>query len=313
MQTMVPLYGFGGGGGTGAALTVTAPAGCTVTVSKDGKTKTKTAGEDGVAVFRGLATGQWTVNMTDGVQTAPAKTADITADYAITMSFFSATIHITYPAGSTCKATNGATTLTAPGTSGTWDCVVPNAGTWTIVVVGKPYTDRVEITENKQTEYVDVTGLWLVHDGKVGQYGFSAQLRTQCTYPVTQQDGFVNIKGDRDYTSGVLTNQKVDVTGYSTIEMRVNIGKQGLTSQTHPVFVGVSLVLSNAVGCTSYEIAASAIKAHRNTKETGEQTLMLSVDGMSGEYYIGITLGAADHSGSYTNIASANVRSIRLM
>lgn len=312
MQTTIPLYGFGGGsGGTGASLTVNAPAGCTVTVSKDGKAKTKVAGTDGVTVFKGLATGAWTVSISDGEQTAQ-KSVAITADYSTAITFFAATIHITYPAGSTCKATNGATTLTAPGTSGTWDCVVPNAGTWIIEVVGKPYTDSVEIIENGQTEYADVTGLWLVHDGEVGQYGFSAQLRTECKYPVTQQDGFVNIKGYRDYTSGVLTNQKVDVTGYSTIEMRVNIGKQGLVSQTHPVFVGVSLVLSNAVGCTSYEIAASAIKAHRNTKETGEQTLMLSVDGMSGEYYIGITLGAASASGS-TTVASANVYSIRLM
>ena len=67
MQTMVPLYGFGGGsGGNGAALTVTAPAGATVTVSKDGKSKTKAADLGGVAVFKGLATGQWTLSITDG-------------------------------------------------------------------------------------------------------------------------------------------------------------------------------------------------------------------------------------------------------
>lgn len=86
MQTMVPLYGFGGGGGTGASLTVTAPAGCTVTVSKDGKTKTKTAGADGVAVFRGLATGQWTVTITDGTDTA-TDTVNLVADYTKAMSF----------------------------------------------------------------------------------------------------------------------------------------------------------------------------------------------------------------------------------
>ena len=87
MQTMVPLYGFGGGsGGTGAALTVTAPAGATVTVSKDGKSKTKVAGTDGVAVFKGLSTGDWTLSITDGTQTAQ-KTVTITADYTAAMSF----------------------------------------------------------------------------------------------------------------------------------------------------------------------------------------------------------------------------------
>ena len=86
MQTMVPLYGFGGGGGTGAALTVTAPAGCTVTVSKDGKTKTKVAGADGTAVFKGLATGQWTVTITNGTDTA-TDTVNLVADYTKAMSF----------------------------------------------------------------------------------------------------------------------------------------------------------------------------------------------------------------------------------
>lgn len=61
-------------------------AGCTVTVSKDGKTKTKVAGADGLAVFKGLKSGQWTLTITDGEQTAQ-KTVEITTDYSTVMSF----------------------------------------------------------------------------------------------------------------------------------------------------------------------------------------------------------------------------------
>lgn len=87
MQTTIPLYGFGGGsGGIGAALTVTAPAGATVTVSRDGKHKTKVAGADGVAVFKGLATGAWTVTITDGTDTR-TDTVNLVADYTKEMSF----------------------------------------------------------------------------------------------------------------------------------------------------------------------------------------------------------------------------------
>lgn len=153
MQTMVPLYGFGGCGGTGAALTVTAPAGCTVTVSKDGKTKTKVADSSGLAVFRGLATGEWTVTITDGEQTAQ-KTVTITADYSTAITFFAATIHVTYPAGSTCTATDGVTTLTAPDTSGTWNCVVPNAGTWT-VSLDSGFSETVDVATSGATYTVD--------------------------------------------------------------------------------------------------------------------------------------------------------------
>lgn len=76
----------GGGGGTGATLTVTAPAGCTVSISKDGKAKTKTAGADGLAVFKGLATGTWTVTITNGTDTS-TDTVDLVADYTKEMSF----------------------------------------------------------------------------------------------------------------------------------------------------------------------------------------------------------------------------------
>lgn len=87
MSISVPLYGFGGGSGvSGATLTVTATAGCTVTVSKDGKTKTKTAGTDGLAVFKGLETGTWTVIITNGTETA-TDTVDLVADYTKAMSF----------------------------------------------------------------------------------------------------------------------------------------------------------------------------------------------------------------------------------
>ena len=75
-----------GGGGAGGTLTVTAPAGVTVAVSKDGKTKTKVAGSDGIAVFKGLASGEWMVTITDGIQTATKK-AVITTDYNIVISF----------------------------------------------------------------------------------------------------------------------------------------------------------------------------------------------------------------------------------
>ena len=87
MSISVPLYGFGSGSGvSGATLTVTAPAGCTVTVSKDGKTKTKTAGADGLAVFKGLATGEWTVTIANSTDTY-TDTVDLVADYTKKMSF----------------------------------------------------------------------------------------------------------------------------------------------------------------------------------------------------------------------------------
>lgn len=155
---MIGRTNTGGGSGNSASLTVNAPAGAIVTVSKDGRSKTKVARTDGVAVFKGLVTGQWTLTITDGERTR-SQSITITADYSTTIAFFSATIHVTYPAGSTCTAKNGTTTLTAPNTSGTWDCVVPNAGTWTVECTdGEQSTSgTVTITSDGQTENLTLT------------------------------------------------------------------------------------------------------------------------------------------------------------
>lgn len=169
-----------GGGGTGGTLTVTGVAGSTVTVSNGDKSYTRTLGSDGTATFKGLTSGTWTVTMTDGTQTAEARTVKITSDYTTITAYFAATINVTYPAGSTCTATDGTTTLTAPDATGTWACIVPNAGTWTVSCTDGTYTasDAVSITAGGQTasvelvytlylydsgdECTDVTGGWTV-------------------------------------------------------------------------------------------------------------------------------------------------------
>lgn len=143
----------GGGGGTGGALTVAAPANVTVTVSKDGKTKTKNSGASGVVVFKGLETGTWEITITNGTDTA-SKTVEVKADYSAEITFFSATINIAYPAGLTCTATDGVTTLTAPDTSGTWACVVPNAGTWT-VSLSNGFSETVTIAATGESHTID--------------------------------------------------------------------------------------------------------------------------------------------------------------
>ena len=136
-----------GGGGVGGVLTVTAPAGVTVEVSKDGKIKRKTANAEGLAVFKGLESGTWTLTITDGNQTA-TQTVKITADYSAVIAFFAATINITYPSGSTCTCTDGTTTLKAPNTGGTWACVVPNTGKWTVICTDGTKSKSAVVTIN---------------------------------------------------------------------------------------------------------------------------------------------------------------------
>ena len=146
------------GSGSGGTLTVTAPANVTVTISKDGKTKTKNSGTSGGVVFKGLASGTWTLAITDGSQTS-SKPVVVTADYSTVIAFFAATINITYPSGSTCTCSDGTTTLSAPDTSGTWACIVPNAGTWTAAATDgeKNASETVSINTDGQIASIELS------------------------------------------------------------------------------------------------------------------------------------------------------------
>lgn len=285
MQTTIPLYGFGGGGGTGASLTVNAPAGCTVTVSKDGKTKTRTAGADGTAVFKGLSTGTWTVTITDGSQTAQ-KTVTITADYSTAITFFSATIHVTYPAGATCTATDGVTTLTAPDTSGTWDCVVPNAGTWTVSVSDKGWTESVEITGNNQSaqvdiskyylyrngnEYVSRTGGWITNNYVNGQYTAGTLNRNA--------DNMEMIASSSDNKNVILrTTQKINLTNIKELTINV-ISRSGMGNVSD--YIGAYLYIKNSALNGEYpgkQIAFVGL--------SGTGLFSVDVSAITGEYYV---------------------------
>ena len=149
------------GGGSGATLVVTGVAGDTCTITKGTKTHTKTFGTDKKATFKGLATGTWTVKMTNGSKTS-TRTIIITADYALTISYFSATIKVTYPAKSKCVIKNSSGTQVASdtntGTSAkTWTATVGATGTYTITATatdgsGKTKSTTVSITADGEVK-----------------------------------------------------------------------------------------------------------------------------------------------------------------
>ena len=159
------LFWPGGGSGSGGALVVTAPAGTTVTATNGVKAMTKAVNAEGVVTFRGLATGTWQLSCTDGTTTSTPVPVEIVADYTKTLAFFSATINVTFPAGSTCTATCGAVQLTATAAeqaSGSAVFGVPNAGTWTITSTANDGSDNstsdtVEITEDGQSVSVELS------------------------------------------------------------------------------------------------------------------------------------------------------------
>lgn len=259
-----------GGGGTGASLTVNAPAGVTVTVSKDGKSKKKTANSSGIAVFKGLSTGEWTVTITDGEKTA-SKPVTIISDFNKTITFFSATIHVTYPAGSTCTATDGVTTLKAPDTSGTWDCVVPNAGTWTITVVEKGWSETADISENGQETSVDVSKYWLYKDGNEYTDRTGGWVDGSAKGFIEKTDTYIYIYGKTNQSEGyVWTTNALSKIG-STICAEL----QGSNSS------------QTRFGIMSTKAQGKFISTV-NATTTDKVTVSLPLDGITSDFYVGV-------------------------
>jgi hypothetical protein len=286
MSIAVPLYGFGASGGTGGSLTVIAPANVTVTVSKDGKTKTKSSGTTGVVVFKGLASGKWNVTIVNSDGKPTTITADVQTEYTVTIAFFSATINITYPAGSTCACTDGTTTLTAPDTSGTWACIVPNAGSWTVTATdGNDSTNKsVSITADGQTENV-VLSYTLVLYEKNGEtvdwsykaYDYSVPSVNMTLDTLQSQYGEGNARRPTLYTT-----VKHDISSYDTLYGSFDMTGSG------SLYLGI-LSSPPATGCDSVEKVGFASYASGNG---GKVDLTLDISGFSGEYYIAVYVTA---------------------
>ena len=250
MSIAVPLYGFGASGGTGGTLTVTAPANVTVTVSKDGKTKTKNSGTSGVVVFKGLKSGTWTVTITGDGKTAQ-KNVVVTTDYSTAIAFFAATINITYPAGSTCTCSDGTTTLTAPDTSGTWVCTVPNAGTWTVTSTSETETDSkaVTITTDGQSTSVELSYALFLFKPNAPSSIISGEWEMPANSTVTAEAELTvksvnNFNGDRTWSA--RTKGQIDLTEYSTLQATCKAS--GGSETKLEVYSGSSAVASAAIG-----------------------------------------------------------------
>lgn len=281
MSIAVPLYGFGASGGAGGTLTVTAPANVTVTVSKDGKTKTKNSGTSGVVVFKGLATGTWTVTITSDGKTAQ-KNVVVTTDYSTVIAFFAATINITYPAGSTCTCSDGTTTLSAPDTSGTWACIVPNAGTWTATSTSGAETDSkaVTITTDGQSTSVELSYALFLFKPNAPSDIIAGEWEMPANSTVAAEAELV-VKSVNNYNSGrdisARTKGQIDLTEYSTLQATCKAS--GGSKTKLEVYSGSSVVASTAIGTdlTTVTVDISALSGLHSIGFGGHHTAYLAI------------------------------------
>ena len=225
----------GGGGGSGATLVVSSPANVSVTVSKDDKSYTKNSGSLGSATFKGLATGTWTVTISGNGQTA-TKTIEITADYAITIAFFSASINITYPATSTCVVTNsGGQTVASDTNTGsstkTWTATVGATDTYTVTATatdgsGKTKSQSVSITADGQSKSVTLSyELYIFKSGAGMTSGYSAKFAPYISGGDTSNSinkNAITWASNAAQGGNMVISPAVDLSSYNTLHVELD-------------------------------------------------------------------------------------------
>nr|DAO22864.1 MAG TPA: hypothetical protein [Caudoviricetes sp.] len=295
------------GGGSGCILTITAVASETVTISKNGKSKSKTADSKGVAVFRGLDTGKWTITIVRG-GVPITRVVAVTADYSVAIPLFAATINITYPSGSTCTCSDGTTTLSAPDTSGTWACIVPNAGTWTAAATDgvENTSESVSITTDGQTVAVElsyytylfkpntdttnVTGGWQLNSkGSLDSAG--DQLVATFTNAYNHSSAF-----------NVATINKIDFTEFTTLVATCKAADKSNAAPRSATFAVASTQAGfNAAGTASTKVAST-------TFSNSTTTVTIDVSGISGSYYVTFVVDLSNY-----NTGTLTVDEVKLM
>lgn len=296
----------GGSSGSGGTLTVTGIAGDIVTVSKDGKTYTRTFNSSGVAVFKGLSTGTWTVTMTNSAGQTATRTVEITADYTLTIAYFSATISITYPAQSTCVVKNSSGTQVASDTNTsagtkTWTAMVDAAGAYTITATatdgsGKTKSATVSITADGQSASVTLSyELVLFNNGVVSGYAWDSS-NVESGYGDAQvSDGLIYLYG-YTWDNGLVLkpgwgeigiSSAINLSDYSTLKVRLNKidGAEG----TAKIQVGTT-VLGDNTATTTVTLTAGT-------------TTSLDISSITGNKYI--SLYAQSDTSTYGNIIRA--------
>lgn len=125
--------------GVELSLVVSVTTGATVTATKSGKTVKGTAA-GGSCVLKLPEAGTWSVSATLNGQTSNTQSISVKDSYAVTLTFFSATITVTVDSGASVVLKKGGTTVQSKTSTGTAVFTVTETGTYT-----------VEATKNEQT------------------------------------------------------------------------------------------------------------------------------------------------------------------
>lgn len=138
-------------GGAQFSLVVSVTTGALVTATKSGRSVSGTA-TNGQCVLTLPEAGTWTVSATLNGQTSNSQNVSVVESYAVTLTFFEATITVTAPSGATVTCSRGSTSYQATST-GTVVFTVHETGTWTITATQGSQSTSGQVNVTSATNY----------------------------------------------------------------------------------------------------------------------------------------------------------------
>ena len=213
--------------------------------------------------------------------------------YVSSGTSFSATINITYPAGSTCTVTNYKKTWTAPNTSGSWTFKANEVGHYTVKAVSgnKGNEKEVLITAEGQVENVTLSyELVLFNNGVVSGYAWDSS-------------------NNNGYGDGKVSNGLIYLYGYTwdnNIVLQPGWGEIGISSAIDLSDYSTLKVRLNKIdsadGTAKIQVGTTALGDNTATKKvtlTAGTTTSLDISSITGSKYI--SLYAQSDTSTYGN------------
>lgn len=270
-----------------AKLTVTCGSGLTVCVSAVQSSLTfKTISDDtGKAVFDRLVEGAWDVTVI-GVDNPPTERIIIDR-LDCNVSFPYATLHVTYPRGSTCTCVKGDIVLTASDNSGSCCFDIYELGDWSVSSTNGVESDAEIVSI---TSFADVKNVKLLHDIWIIDNSGSRQVFDPVDFwgnddtnveMAIVDDGSVSFKFSTSQTDSAISNTELDLTDYAYIYITSTLDRDGTMQMSvlHPA----SLSAMSGMWTFGKHTTTNTVKCNI-TSQTDNRLLRIwsnDVDGMT--------------------------------
>lgn len=209
--------------------------------------------------------------------------------YVSSGTSFSATISITYPAGSTCTVSNYKKTWTAPNTSGSWTFKANEVGYYTVKSASEDQSkeEEVFITTEGQSESVELSyTILLINNGIVQSNPFSVFNGTATTFKTVGSVFRAAITKD----IAAYFDNKIDFSEINSLEIALAGGRTAYNITFGLISTKTSFSASSGSEGNKniFTTASTTFKGNPLSAETKS----IDVSKVSGSYYLGMTMVA---------------------